>query len=263
MALDLPRPSEPAPAAAPAATLARVTPRESRAEQYLPLVRRIAMRLIRSLPSSIALDDIISAGWVGLSEALQRCPPDMSESDLEAYASYRVRGAILDYLRSLDPLTRKLRGASRRITQTVVGLTQSLGRLPEEDEIAGGLGVTLADYHELLREIGEAGFARLDIDTVDPGSHDPSPEAQVLKRDLAGRVATAIGALPERLQLVLGLHYQEECTLREIGAVLGVSESRACQLHAEAIQLVRAVLEGAPVPTTAAARGERRRPARL
>src|SRR6188768_181213 len=113
MALDVPHPSEPALKAA----LVPAALRESRAEQYLPLVRRIAMRLIRNLPSSIALDDIISAGWVGLSEALQRCPPDMAEGDLEAYASYRVRGAILDYLRSLDPLTRKLRGASRRITQ--------------------------------------------------------------------------------------------------------------------------------------------------
>jgi RNA polymerase sigma factor FliA len=259
MAPDVPQPNDPA---APAAALVPATLRESRAETYLPLVRRIAMRLIRSLPSSIALDDIISAGWVGLSEALQRCPPDMSEGDLEAYASYRVRGAILDYLRSLDPLTRKLRGASRRITQTVVELTQAKGRLPDEEEIAAGLGVTLADYHELLREIGEAGFARLDIDMVEPSSHDPSPEAMVMKRDIATRVANAIGALPERLQLVLGLHYQEECTLREIGAVLGVSESRACQLHAEAIQLVRALLEGATVPSPQAREG-RRRPARL
>jgi RNA polymerase sigma factor FliA len=262
MGLDVTRPSEPAPP--PSVALAHGSPpRESRAEAYLPLVRRIAMRLIRSLPSSISLDDIISAGWVGLSEALQRCPPEMSDSDLEAYASYRVRGAILDYLRSLDPLTRKLRGASRKITQTVVALTQSLGRLPDEEEIAGGLGVTLADYHELLREIGEAGFARLDIDMVEPSSLDPSPEALVMKRDLASRVTSAIGALPDRLQLVLGLHYQEECTLREIGAVLGVSESRACQLHAEAIQLVRAVLEGAPVPPNRERRNERRRPARL
>jgi RNA polymerase sigma factor for flagellar operon FliA len=259
MALDLSQ--TPDPAAATAA-LVKVVPRESRAEAYLPLVRRIAMRLIRSLPSSISLDDIISAGWVGLSEALQRCPPDMSDNDLEAYASYRVRGAILDYLRSLDPLTRKLRGASRKITQTVVVLTQQKGRLPEEDEIAAGLGVTLAEYHELLREIGEAGFARLDIDMVEPSSHDPSPEANVLKRDMAARVASAISELPERLQLVLGLHYQEECTLREIGAVLGVSESRACQLHAEAIQLVRALLEGAPV-TRAEGRADRRRPNRV
>jgi len=230
--------------------------REPRAEDYLPLVRRIAMRLIRTLPSSIALDDIISAGWVGLSESLKRCPPGMSESDFEAYASYRVRGAILDYLRSLDPLTRKLRGASRKITQTVVEFTRARGRLPDEEEIAGGLGITLDAYRDLLREIGEAGFARLDIDMVEPSSHDPSPEAMVVRRDLAARVAKAIQELPERLQLVLGLHYQEDCTLKEIGAMLGVSESRACQLHAEAIQFVRALLEGA----SAAAPAARRRP---
>lgn len=262
MSPSVTRPSEPAPP--PSVALAHAAPeRQARAEAYLPLVRRIAMRLIRSLPSSISLDDIISAGWVGLSEALQRCPPDMSEGDLEAYASYRVRGAILDYLRSLDPLTRKLRGASRKITQTVVSLTQALGRLPDEAEIAAGLGVKLEEYHELLREIGEAGFARLDIDMVEPSSLDPSPEAMVMKRDMAERVANAIKALPERLQLVLGLHYQEECTLREIGAVLGVSESRACQLHAEAIQLVRALLEGAPAVPGREGRQERRRPARL
>jgi RNA polymerase sigma factor for flagellar operon FliA len=234
--------------------------REQRAEDYLPLVRRIAMRLIRSLPSSISLDDIISAGWVGLSESLKRCPPGMSDSDFEAYASYRVRGAILDYLRSLDPLTRKLRGASRKITQAVAEFTREKGRLPEEEEIAGSLGVTLDAYRELLREIGEAGFARLDIEMVEPSSQEPSPEAMVVKRDLAARVAKAIEDLPERLQLVLGLHYQEDCTLKEIGAVPGVSESRACQLHAEAIQYVRALLDN-PSARPPAARAERRRPA--
>lgn len=231
--------------------------RHANAETYLPLVRRIAMKLTRSLPSSIALDDIISAGWVGLSESLKRCPPGMSDSDFEAYASYRVRGAILDYLRTLDPLTRKLRTASRRISQVIGDLAQSLGQVPEEDQVAAGLGITLDQYRDLLREIGEAGFARLDIDMVDASSADPSPEATVMKRDLAQRVTDAIGMLPERLQLVLALHYQEECTLKEIGAVLGVTESRACQLHSEAVQHVRALVErpvGAPLPKAIARR---------
>src|SRR6187399_547832 len=163
MAFDATHPSEPAQQSAgliPAAL------RESRAEQYLPLVRRIAMRLIRNLPSSIALDDIISAGWVGLSEALQRCPPDMAEGDLEAYASYRVRGAILDYLRALDPLSRKLRGASRRITTAACELTQRLGRMPTEEEVAGDLGLSLSAYQDLLGELSEAGYARLELGTA-------------------------------------------------------------------------------------------------
>jgi RNA polymerase sigma factor FliA len=217
--------------------------RMAAADRYLPLVRRIAMKLTRSLPSTVAVEDIVAAGWVGLSEAIQRCPETMAEPDFEAYASYRVRGSILDYLRSLDPLTRKLRGAARRITQTITELTNKLGRLPDEDEVAGGLGVTLEVYRELLREIGEAGFARLELDAVDAGSPEPSPEAQVVKRDIGERIVRAIEALPERLQLVLGLVYQEECTLREVGAIIGVTESRACQLHAEATQLIRAQLE--------------------
>jgi RNA polymerase sigma factor for flagellar operon FliA len=236
--------------------------RAANAETYLPLVRRIAMKLARSLPSSIAIDDIISAGWVGLSESLKRCPPDMSDSDFEAYASYRVRGAILDYLRTLDPLTRKLRTASRRISQTIGDLAQSLGRVPEEDEVAAGLGVTLDAYRDLLREIGEAGFARLDIEIVDASSSEPSPEANVMKRDLAERVTEAIQLLPERLQIVLALHYQEECTLKDIGAVLGVSESRACQLHSEAVQHIRALVER-PVGTKLPKNVARRRPTAL
>jgi RNA polymerase sigma factor for flagellar operon FliA len=110
-----------------------------------------------------------------------------------------------------------------------------------------------------LREIGEAGFARLDIDMVDASSSEPSPEANVMKRDLAQRVTDAITLLPERLQLVLALHYQEECTLKEIGAVLGVTESRACQLHSEAVQHVRALVERPVGPR--AERLARRRPA--
>ncbi|HEX6277603.1 MAG TPA: FliA/WhiG family RNA polymerase sigma factor [Polyangiaceae bacterium] len=233
--------------------------RAANAETYLPLVRRIAMKLARSLPSNIAVDDIISAGWVGLSESLKRCPPGMSDSDFEAYASYRVRGAILDYLRTLDPLTRKLRTASRRISQAIGDLAQSLGRVPEEDEVAGALGVTLDAYRDLLREIGEAGFARLDIDMVDASSGEPSPEANVMKRNLAARVTEAIEQLPERLQLVLALHYQEECTLKDIGAVLGVTESRACQLHSEAVQHIRALVERPNLPRLAK-NGARRRP---
>jgi RNA polymerase sigma factor for flagellar operon FliA len=214
-----------------------------RPEAYLPLVRRIAMRAVRSLPSSVSLDDIVSAGWVGLSEAYRRRVPDITEESFEAFASYRVRGAILDYLRSLDPLSRKLRGASRRITDAVATLTQRTGRQPEESDIAAELGLELDAYRDLLREIGEAGLVRLDIDLVDPSSQDPSPEAAVMKRDLAERVARIVDSLPERLQTVLGLYYQEECTLREIGEVLGVTESRACQIHAEAIHRIRAALE--------------------
>ncbi len=236
--------SEPGSLAQPDSLTARTQDREIH-ERYMPLVRRIAMRTIRTLPSSLTLDDIISAGWVGMSEALQRRTEDMDDEHFEAYASYRVRGAILDYLRMLDPLSRKLRNASRRITDAIHELTAELGRAPREEEIAEQLGLSLDAYQSLLTEISDAGFARLELSSLgEPTAREPSPEALVSRSEIVENVAQAVQALPERLQLVLGLHYQEECSLREIGEILGVTESRACQLHAEAVHLIRARLEG-------------------
>jgi RNA polymerase sigma factor FliA len=213
-------------------------------ERYLPLVRRIAMRTVRRLPREISLDDIVGAGWVGLVEALPRAagmPPD----EFEAYASYRVRGAILDYLRSLDPLTRKLRGASRHIEETIRTLTGRLGRSPEEAEIAAGLGLAVEPYRELLGQIAETDAVHLELTEL-TGVHgqEAAPDALVSQRQMVDRLAEGIGKLPERLRVVVGLYYQEECTLREIGQILGVTESRVCQIHSEAIHRLRAALGG-------------------
>jgi RNA polymerase sigma factor for flagellar operon FliA len=180
-------------------------------------------------------------------EALGRRTPDMTEDHFEAFASYRVRGAILDHLRMLDPMSRKLRGASRRITQTVTDLVGRLGRTPEQEEIAAELGMELDDYQRLLGEISEAGFARLELSEVgEPRSAEASPEAIASKQEVVARVSEAIEQLPERLNLIVGLYYQEECSFREIGEVLGVTESRVCQLHAEAMHLIRATMDRKP-----------------
>jgi RNA polymerase sigma factor (sigma-70 family) len=119
-------------------------------ERYLPLIRRIAMKMVRQLPRAITLDDLLSSGWTGLVEALRRRTPKMTEDEFEAYASQRIRGAILDYLRSLDPMSRRLRGASRDVTAAISTLIRRLGRPPEEEEIAAELGIDLESYQALL-----------------------------------------------------------------------------------------------------------------
>ena len=214
-------------------------------QRYLPLVRRITMRLVRKLPPEVTLDDLLGAGWVGLVEALRRRTAVMDEEQFEAYASHRIRGAILDYLRSLDPMSRKLRGASRQISTAIKSLSSQLGRPPEEEEIAGELGLALETYRQLLGDVAQADMARIELtDLVAPSTHpDAGPDHMVTRAQLVHQIATSIEALPDRLKLVIGLYYQEELNLKEIGLVLEVTESRVCQLHSEAIHRIRAAVE--------------------
>jgi RNA polymerase sigma factor for flagellar operon FliA len=211
------------------------------------MVRRIALKTIRSLPRTITLDDIISAGWVGMSEALRRRPEGMPQEQFEAYSSYRIRGAILDYLRHLDPLSRRLRGIARQLTRVTSQLTQKLGHLPDQEQIAEGLEMTLEQYQAILVEMQEAGLDRIDANAViEPPARTPSPESLASHSEILSTVETYSKNLSERLQMVLSLHYEHECSLREIGDILGVTESRVCQLHSEAVQRIRAQFEGKP-----------------
>lgn len=210
-------------------------------ERLAPLVRRIAMRLARRLPNHVGIDDLMSCGWVGLAEAFARTNSAMSDDELEAYASQRVRGAMLDHLRSLDRASRQTRQAARRLTSTVGELTQSLGRQPETEEVAAALGIDLDTYHQLVESTARVAAPHLELADHRPASvpSTTSPAAEVEQRMLSERVAEAIQSLPPRLQQVLALYYQESCTLKEIGAILGVTESRICQLHADAVRRLR------------------------
>lgn len=212
-------------------------------DRFLPLVRRTAMRLARRVPSTITVADLVGYGWIGLMEAFQRSSPDMPEDEFDAYALYRVRGAMLDYLRSLDPTTRDLRRASRNVAHAIRELSGRLGRQPEEEEIAGKLELDVGAFRDLLERIAAGGMARLellDLDDVDLASGTQAVDEEVSKRRLVDAVATAMDDLPARLLQVLALYYQEGCTLRQIGAVLGLTESRVSQLHTEAIHRLRA-----------------------
>jgi len=214
-------------------------------DRYLPIVRRTAMKLARRLPSHISVADLISYGWVGLLDALERASPDMEPEAFEAFALFRIRGAALDHLRSLAPSTRTARAQSRKVARAIADLTRERGgATPDEDAIAARLSMSTDELRAMMERLGRAGMDRvemLDIDEVTlHGSQDDLPEERTSAKELAGVVAEAIKTLPERLQLVLALYYQEERSLREIGLVLEVSESRVCQLHSEAIHRLRA-----------------------
>ena len=214
-------------------------------DRYLPLVRRIAMKLVRRLPSHITLDDLVGAGWVGLVEALRKRDTIASDPQFEAYAAYRVRGSILDYLRSLDPMTRKMRGASRQITAAIKELTARSLRVPNEDEIANALGVKLEDYRALLYDVAMCDPVRIELTELYGcrSPHENAPDAIASRMQLADQISAAVQCMPERMQLLMALYYLEDCSFREIGQVLGVTEARICQLHAEAIHRIRAHLE--------------------
>ncbi len=214
-------------------------------DRYLPMVRRLAMRIIRRVPQGVSMDDILGAGWLGLVEARRRRDACPTEAQFEAYAAHRVRGAMLDYLRSLDPMSRRNRQTSRTISNTIRDLTQDLNRPPTEDEIAAAMGLETSAFQDLLSEVGRSDATRLEsCDIASIASRwEAGPEELVEEREIVGVVASAIEQLPDRLQLVLGLYYQEDLSLAEVGAVLGVTESRVCQLHTESIHRLRAALD--------------------
>lgn len=214
-------------------------------DRFLPIVRRIAMRAARKVPRHIAVADLVSSGWLGLLEAYHRADPSMTSEEFEAYASYRIRGAMLDYLRSLDTASKHMRKASRELTRTIRTLTSRLGRAPTEKEIADALGLDEDAYQEHLNRIVDAGMSRLELfdfdhDTME--SDEAPPDDGVSRKEMTAVLSHAIEGLPLRLQHVLALYYQEECTLREISAVLGLSESMVSRLHTEAVHRLRAAI---------------------
>jgi RNA polymerase sigma factor for flagellar operon FliA len=257
----------------PQGKLAQSAPSELLA-QHAPLVRRLALQLIARLPASVELDDLIQVGMMGLLDAAEKYQDDQG-AKFETYASQRIRGAMLDELRANDWVSRGLRKSSRGVSMAVRAQEQKLGRAPNEREIAQELELPLEAYQQLLNEIHGCqlvyyeDFDRGDgenrennfLDRQDHGDRvlADEPLTQLMQGDFRRQLVAAIGELPEREQLLLSLYYDEELTLREIGAVLDVTQSRVCQLHSQAISRLRASLaallglEPAPARKPAAA----------
>lgn len=225
--------------------------------ENIAMARRIASKMARRLPSSLA-DDVQSAALLGLVEAANRFHPGRGES-FPAFAAKRVRGAVLDELRRGDVLPRRARQTARRVREVVRCLEHQLGRVPSDQEIADKLGVSIEEYQDRIAGLGAVEVVSLD-DLSGGGaratSEDPAEQAD--RRRAAALVERARETLSEREAKVLALHYEQQMTLAEIGKILGVTESRVCQLHTRAIKRLRAELEQPAAPAARPTRSARR-----
>jgi RNA polymerase sigma factor for flagellar operon FliA len=235
--------------------------RERLVVAYSPLVKFIAGRMASGLPSHVEEGDLISYGLLGLIGAIERFDPER-EIKFETFAVARVKGAIIDELRSLDWVPRSVRARARDVEKANAKLEARLQRSPTDEEMAKELKITVEEFQNALLEIANSSVLALDdlwtfadpeggggqisvLDTItDPNAVDPESEAQ--SSEVKDRLADAIESLPERERLVIALYYYENLTLREIGEVLGVTESRVSQLHTKAVLALRSRFQTMP-----------------
>ena len=210
-------------------------------------VRKVASRLARRLPRHVDIEDLVGAGSLGLADAFAR-RGGMRGSEFEAFATFRIRGAMLDELRRLDAMPRRSRRSAKRLAIACRAVEQKLGRPAVEEEVAAELGLDVHAYQALRSKI-DASRAPLPFSALASDDHDATqdvpdprneaPDALAARAQLGAQIARRVGALPERMRTVLNGIYVEGATLKQIGKTLGVSESRICQIHSEALALLR------------------------
>lgn len=219
--------------------------------EHVPLVKKLAHQMKAKLPPSVEVDDLIQAGMMGLLDAVNRYE-ETHGAQFETYAVQRIRGAMLDELRSSDWMPRSMRQNMRKIEVAMNQLQQQLGRAPNESEVARQLKLSLADYQDLLSDGGGHQLVYYeDFHDNEDNEHfldryctdtSADPLQSLMNSGFRSAVIAAIEALPEREKILMGLYYEQEMNLKEIGAIMGVTESRVSQLHSQAIARMRANL---------------------
>jgi RNA polymerase sigma factor for flagellar operon FliA len=223
-------------------------------QQYLPLVKTVVGRLAMTLPAHVSMDDLHSAGLIGLLQALRSYNPE-SGASFETFARFRVRGAVLDELRRMDWVPRSVHDKARKLRASLSSLEQQTGRVPEDQEMAQALNLSVDDYHHLLEEVRPATFIHLDSQ-LHPEAGDSttvhecvSDDTQEIPAEAASRhelidlVMRYLQKLPEMQRKVLSLYYVEDLRLKEIAAVFGLTESRISQIHSAAVLAIRGFVE--------------------
>lgn len=239
--------------------------------EHLPIVRFLARRIHERLPQHVDIEDLVSAGVVGLMDAFAKFDP-AKKVQFRSYAQFRIRGAILDSLRTLDWSPRELRRKGRAVEEAVRALTARLGHAPAENEVAAEMGIDLEEYQQLLGELKGLEIGTLHLEHNEdsgeeelayvPGRPEDDPLFRCLRGELTDRLTEAISQLPDRERLVMTLYYYEEMTMREIGLALGVVESRVSQVHASAVVHLRAALKDLASRGAFEGRESRKRPIR-
>lgn len=210
-------------------------------DKHAPLVKRIAYHLVSRLPPSVLPDDLIQAGMIGLLEAARKYDATQGAS-FETYAGIRIRGAMLDEIRRSDWAPRSVHKKARVVAEAVRQIENETGRDARDHEVADRLDMSLGEYHTMLQ--AASGYRVMSFEDIGPGDDtysdsfadgEGSPLDGLQRDDFKKHLADAVSGLPERERLVMALYYSEELNLREIGEVLGVSESRVCQIHSQAV----------------------------